>query len=59
MHHMGCCSHSDVVREVEVLAEREERLAVPLAPDFDDDGEAGVDEAAVYARVAYEAQLAW
>ena len=33
-------------------------MAVLLAPDFDDEGEAGVDEAAVYTRVAYEAQLA-
>ena len=58
MHDIVCCSHSDVVLEAEVLAEREERLAVLLTPDFDDEGEAGVDEAAVYAKVAYEAQLA-
>ena len=58
MHNIVCCSHSDVVLEAEVLAEREERLAVLLTPDFDDEGEAGVDEATVYAKVAYEAQLA-
>ena len=31
-------SHSDVVREAELLADRDERLAVPLVPDFDDEG---------------------
>ena len=58
MHQIGCCSHSDFVQEAEVLAEREERLAVLLAEDFDDEGEAGFDEAAVIARVAYTAMLA-
>ena len=33
-------------------------MAVSLALDFDEEGEAGVDKAVVYARLAYEAQLA-
>ena len=58
-HHIPCFSHLDVVREAELLAERDERLALPLVPDFDDDeGEAEIDEAAMYAKIAYEAQMA-
>ena len=44
-------------KKLKLLAERDERLAVPLVPDFDDEGEAEVDQAAMYAKMAYEAQM--
>ena len=48
-----------MVQAAETLADREENLAVPLAPDFEaDDGNENVDEATMYAKVMADAMEA-